>query len=189
MQQTRPQIEFNCIQMLPIHKLFQCCRQTKKPGWPMWHNRVSLIRGEWESNPRVTDLQSVALATWLSPQTPGLLKFLNRQFKQTLPLAVRSGFIPNVSAEGLRCCTEILSNLRGKFRTWNTHLEFWQNYPFSSLLFAKENPLNLRTFGISDGSGAQRWHTGISTRRMACSPDCCGLQISVVNLLQKDPDS
>ena len=25
-------------------------------------------RGEWESNPRVTDLQSVALATWLSPQ-------------------------------------------------------------------------------------------------------------------------
>jgi hypothetical protein len=113
-------------------------------------------RGEWESNPRVTDLQSVALATWLSPQIPELFKFLNRQFEQTLLLALRSRFIPNVSAEGLPSCNEILSKLACKSRTWNTSRALWQKCPLQNLPLAKENPANLRTFGISDGSAAQR---------------------------------
>ena len=36
--------------------------------------------------------------------------------------------------------------------------------------------MNLRTSGISEGSGARQWHTGISARRMPRSSDWCGVQ-------------
>ena len=78
----------------------------------------SLKRGEWESNPRVTDLQSVALATWLSPQNPEDHKSIG-QFERSLTPELLQRFIPNVSASGLLCCTVILPKICGNARSWN----------------------------------------------------------------------
>ena len=41
---------------------------TQKNAGHLFRKTSVFKRGEWESNPRVTDLQSVALATWLSPR-------------------------------------------------------------------------------------------------------------------------